>query len=260
MTGIRVVIADDERLARSRIRALLADRGRFEVVAECPSGTATLEAIRRLAPDLLFLDVQMPNGTGLDVMERLPREERPLTIFTTAYDRYALAAFDHHAVDYLLKPFDDERFAEAIARAEAMLDRDRLRDWRDRIATLLMEVPRGDDEGDSSHPIDRFAVRVADRTTIVPVSAVTWIEGAGDYAKLHGAGTPHLIRTTMQQLERRLDPRRFIRVHRSAIVQIDLVTEVRTVDEATVLVLRDGTRVPVGRRYRSRLATFGVGG
>ncbi|MCC7133883.1 MAG: response regulator transcription factor [Gemmatimonadales bacterium] len=260
MSGVRVVIADDERLARARIRALLTDRGRFEIVAECPSGAATLEAVRRLGPDLLFLDVQMPNGTGLDVLERLPRDERPLTIFTTAYDRYALAAFDHHAVDYLLKPFEDERFAEAVARAEAMLDRDRLRDWRDRVAALLVEVAKDDDGDDSTRPIDRFAVRVADRTTIVPVSTVTWIEGAGDYAKLHGTGQPHLIRTTMQQLERRLDPRRFIRVHRSAIVQIELVSEVRTIDEATVLILRDGTRVPVGRRYRSRLGAFGIGG
>jgi two-component system LytT family response regulator len=250
--NIRVVIADDERLARSRIRALLTGRPGYEIVCETNSGSTTFEALTSLKPDLLFLDVQMPGGTGLDVLGQLEAHERPLTVFTTAFDKYALAAFEHHALDYLLKPFEDERFADALTRAELVLEGRQMKEWRVRLNQLLQEsresAPVRRDE-----PLQRFAVRTGDRIVMIPINDVSRIESAGDYVRIVVAGTAHLVRITMQEVERRLDGERFLRIHRSTIVQVAHVKELQTSEERTTVVMRDGTRLSVGRSYRPRL-------
>lgn len=250
--SVRVVIADDERLARARIRALLSGRPGYEIVAETNSGSTTLEAVSTLKPDLLLLDVQMPAGTGLDVLSQLDAPERPLTIFTTAYDRYALAAFEHHALDYLLKPFEDERFIDALVRAELVLEGRQMQVWRARLNALLLDT-RPSAPVRRDEPLARFAVRSGDRLVMVPIDEVSRVESAGDYVRIVVSDTAHLVRITMQEVERRLDPDRFLRIHRSTIVQAAHVRELQTSEERTMVIMRDGTRLPVGRSYRQRL-------
>jgi len=232
MTPVRALVADDEAPARARITALLAARPGYRIVAETESGPATLEAVTRARPDLVFLDVQMPGLSGLDVWRRLPRAGRPVVIFTTAFDRYALDAFEARAIDYLLKPFTDERFEEALDRAARQL--------------------RGVGGGAGPPFLERFAVRAGERVTIVPAAEVDWIEAARDYARLHVGPAVHPIRTTMQTLEARLDPSRFLRIHRSAIVQLSRVVGLEPYSRnEDVVILRTGARIVGGRRYRT---------
>lgn len=239
---VKVIIVDDEPLAREGLRALLAGDRDVEVVAECADGQAAIEAIRRNRPDIVFLDVQMPDFDGFDVLRALEGEPLPAVVFVTAYDKYALKAFDVHAVDYLLKPFHDERFAEALARAKAR----RGENMTERIARLLDE---------RKPKIMRVLVKTGGRVLFIRADEIDWIEAADYYVKLHVAGKVHMLRESMAALEARLDSEMFFRVHRSAIVNLERVRELQPFSRREhVLVLRDGTRLRLTRSRRERLA------
>jgi len=247
--SIRALIVDDEPLARERIRQLLSGETGVEVAGECRNGAEALAAIRAGAPDLVFLDIQMPEMDGFEVLAELDPARLPALVFVTAYDQYALKAFDLHAVDYLLKPFDGKRFREALGRA-----RDRLaaRDSADvgrRVLALLSDVQQ------RRRYLRRFAVRSAGRVVLVPARDVEAIEADGNYMRLHCAGQSHTIRETMDELVGSLDPQRFIRVHRSWVVNVDQIQELQSwFHGAHSLVLRHGRRVPVGRKYTEVIA------
>jgi two-component system LytT family response regulator len=241
---LKVVVVDDEPIAREGLRALLAADRDVEVVAECGDGASAVETIRRTRPDIVFLDVQMPDVDGFDVLRALAGEPLPAVVFVTAYDKYALRAFDVHAVDYLLKPFHDERFAEALARAKAR----RGEDMTGRIARLLDE---------RKPKVMRVLVKTSGRVLFLRADEIDWIEAADYYVKLHVAGKVHMLRESMAALEARLDPELFFRVHRSAIVNLERVRELQPYSRREhVLVLRDGTRLRLTRSRRERLAAL----
>jgi two-component system, LytTR family, response regulator len=251
----RVLIADDEAPARARIRALVASCRQFGRAGEAESGPSTLAALQTLGPDLVFLDVQMPGFTGLEALRRLRPDERPVTVFTTAFEQYALDAFDASAIDYLLKPYTDERFHEALGRAELLLRGRDVDQWRRQLSVLLQGAQSpSDDAVIRERYLKRFAVRLGHRLTVVDVASVDWIEASGDYLELHAGRARHLVRMTMQEAEERLDPERFVRIHRSTMVQMDRVSGLEpSAAGDDVVVLRDGTRVRMSRRYRHLL-------
>jgi two-component system LytT family response regulator len=249
MDRIRALIVDDEPLAREGTRELLRAADAVQVIGECTNGRDAVEMIRRARPDLVFLDVQMPEMNGFEVLEALEEAEIPPTvIFVTAYDEYALRAFEVHALDYLLKPLDPERFSQALQRAREQLELRRKGETSERIVEMLREI--------RSRPehLDRFLVKSKGRVHFIDASGIDWIEAAGNYVKLHTAGDSYLIRETMTALEGRLDPRQFLRIHRSSIVNIDRVKELHPMfgGEYTV-VLKDGTELTLSRTYRSKL-------
>jgi two-component system LytT family response regulator len=230
---LRVALVDDEPLGRERIRALLADEKDVTLVGEYRTGEEALAGILESAPQVLFLDIQMPEMDGFGLVQlleaRLAPEQRPFIVVVTAHDAYALRAFDVSAVDYLLKPFDRARFREALARARARVS----------------ERPR---------PDVRFVVRLASKMTLVPAADVEWIAGEGNYARLHSAGKRHLVRETLKSVEARLDPRKFVRVHRSAIVNVDCVATLEPhVHGQYVLTMKDGARIISSRTHSGKL-------
>ena len=252
---IRVVLVDDEPLARATLRKLLAADPEVELVAECAHGEEAVEAVRAHRPDLVFLDVQMPGMDGFEVIEDLASEPLPLVVFVTAYDRYALRAFEVHAVDYLLKPFDDERFAQALERAKERLRRDAVIDLGRRLADLVSEVgdrlPETHGEGGLRKPLQRLAIHREGRVDVVEVEEVVWIEAADQYVKLHTEDDVHLMRESMTRLEQSLDPDRFLRVHRSAIVALERVRSLESAGGTGRIRVGADTWLPVSR---SRLA------
>jgi two-component system LytT family response regulator len=259
---IRVLIVDDEPLARQRIEDLLAREGNVEIVGTADNGVAAIDAIRTLKPDLLFLDVQMPGKTGLEVARAIGLESMPATIFVTAYDQHALQAFDLAALDYLVKPFDDERFEQAFRRARRLVELEETGRLHERLRTLLGDesAPRTGESSaaPSAAPtryLDRIAVESKGRVRFVPVEDIDYIAADGPYAELVAGGRRHVIREAMQTLEARLDPTRFMRVHRSAIVQLDRVdTLLRGAGGDYEIQLKDGTRLRVSRSRRDELA------
>ncbi len=267
---LRVGIADDEPLARKRLRALLADRDDVALAAEARNGREAVEAVRQAHADgfpldLLLLDVEMPELDGLETVAELAAGERPAVVFVTAYDRYAVQAFELHALDYVLKPFDDDRFHEALDRAAERRrggDEDALTD-----RTLSLLRPPADEtpadfeaeptDADAPDRLRRVAVRTGDRYHLVDADDIDWVEGAGVYVRLVTGDTSHLLRTNLADLERRLDPATFLRVHRSSIVNLDRVREVRVRPHGEyVLVLEDGTRLKVSRTYSDRVRAY----
>jgi two-component system LytT family response regulator len=253
---IRVVIVDDEPLARQRVRRLLRREPDVVVAAEAADGGAAVTAIVREAPDLVFLDVQMPALDGFETLRALPAERRPVVVFVTAFDRYAVQAFEAQALDYLLKPFNEARFRAAFARARAAIDA-AAAPYQGRLAALLDELrPGAPAEPVPAEPahVDRVLVRAEGRTLVVPAGDIDWIETAGNYVRLHAAGRAHLHRETMAALERRLDPSRFVRVHRTALVNVDRVREIQPwFSGDCVLILHGGAKVKLSRGYRRRL-------
>jgi two-component system LytT family response regulator len=244
MNKIRTFVVDDEPPARRRIVELLEKELDIEVAGAFEKGEEALEAILQESPDLLFLDVQMPGLDGFGLLERLAPERRPTTIFVTAYDAYALRAFEVRALDYLLKPFSDERFEAALATAR---QRVRVRE-REALGEKLLSLVE-----DKPHP-SRLVVRNAGSIRFLDVRDVEWIEAAGVYAVIHEGGREHLVRESLQALEARLDPARFSRIHRSKIVALDRVSELRLDDRGGCrVVLRDGTTLPLSRRHREGL-------
>jgi two-component system LytT family response regulator len=247
-SATRIVIADDEPLARQRLRMLLAAEDGLELVAECADGLDAIEVIRRTKPDLVFLDVQMPGASGFDVVAALDSERLPLVVFVTAFDSYALKAFDVHALDYLLKPFDRDRFLQALARARHQLERPSNGDLRRRLLALVQDLeptpPR----------LERFVIKSGGRVFFVRADEIDWIEAAGNYVKLHVGGDTHLFRETMNAVEAQLPPETFYRIHRSHIVNIERVKELQPwFNGEYVVFLKTGTRLTLSRGYREKL-------
>ena len=261
---LRVLVVDDEELARQRVLDLLASEEDVEVVGTADQGTAAVEMLRRLKPDIVFLDVQMPGLTGLEVVREVGAAEMPATIFVTAYDQFAIKAFDVAAVDYLVKPFDDERFEQALARARRMIGLSEV----DRLSGLLREVLAPGDgampsSGSSATPaayLERIAVETRGQVRVVPVGQIDYIEASGPYAELHVGGRTHLVRERMQELEDRLDPAVFFRIHRSAIVRLALVEALLRAPGGDYAVrLKGGAQLKVSRsRYEELGRRMGV--
>jgi two-component system LytT family response regulator len=224
---LRALIVDDEPLARETLRLLLTRDAEIELAGDC-SGVDAEELIGRTKPDILFLDIQMPEVDGFELLERIRPNSVPAIVFVTAYDQYALKAFEVHALDYLLKPFDDRRFAEALARAKEQARR----------------------KGEPGY-VRRFLVRLREKVIFVRADDVDWIEAADYYSSLHVAGRAHLLRETMNDLEKQLDPERFVRIHRSAIVNVERVREMHPLFRGdAMLVLEDGTQLKLSRARR----------
>jgi two-component system, LytTR family, response regulator len=246
----RAVVADDEPMARAAVRTLLADQPSVDVVGEAASGDETVAAVRRLRPDLLFLDVQMPGGDGFAALDALGADVPRGVVFVTAFDEHALRAFEVHALDYVVKPFGKPRFDAAVSRAVARLQAEDALSLRSTLEALVAGT-RSQDPGTlapaSARP-ENLAVRVGTRTLLVPVADVEWIESDGDYARIHAAGKVHLVNARMHALEDLLDPRHFLRVHRSVIVALARVGELeRDEDGGGAVVLRSGVRLRVAR-------------
>lgn len=323
---VRVLIVDDEPLARETLRLLMRDDAAIEIVGECGSGRDAVEAIVRLAPDLVFLDVQMPELDGFQTLARLglAAERRPIVVFVTAYDRYALKAFDAHALDYLVKPFTDERFYAALDRAKAHVRQRAFGEVGERMLSLLRaqgfseatmpaaasvaahgepaahapgsartphaagaastsgmtagmtSVPMpppatassttasstaASSTAASSRPLDRIAVKSEGRVTFVRTADVDWIEACDDYIRVHAGSTSHELRQPLKELAARLDGRRFVRIHRSAIVNLDRVQELQPhFNGSYVVVLKNGATLPISRARREELrAALGLG-
>ena len=245
---IRALLVDDEPLARERLRMLLASEDWIDIIGEAGDGQTAVAAIRKLQPDLVFLDVEMPNASGFDVVEAIGAGRMPFIIFVTAYDKYAIRAFDVHAVDYLLKPFDRDRFTQALARARQQIERQTGGELERRLLELVKDLKP------SPQKLDRFVVKAGGRVFFVRSEEIDWIEAAGNYVKLHVGSDAHLFRETMNALEARLNPDIFYRVHRSHIVNIERVRELQPwFNGEYVVFLKDGTRLTLSRGYREKL-------
>jgi two-component system LytT family response regulator len=251
-TAIRTLIVDDEPLARRTIRALLEDDSEIEIIGECGSGPEAVDLIRKKTPDLLFLDIQMPGMTGFEVLSRIEVERLLLTVFVTAFDQFALKAFEVHALDYLLKPFTDRRFAEALHQAKSNLQLKEVGKLGQRLAALL-----GEQLNSPAMPntfLTRFMIKTAGRITFVKTGDVDWIGADDYYIKLHVGPKAHLLRMSMSELEHKLDPAHFLRIHRSAIVNFDRIKELHQNPNGDyVVVLKDGTELKLSRGRRERL-------
>lgn len=241
-----VLIADDEPLGRDLLRHMLKAHADARVVAECANGETTLAAIKRHAPVLVLLDIQMPQLDGLSVLDRLDAAVRPLVVFVTAHDRYALKAFETQAFDYLLKPFDQERFDRMLARVRTQLAQQREARLGKTVATLLAGGVAGVRPAD-----ERIVIRESGRVSFVEIAEIEWLEASGNYVTLHvGGGKKHLVHETMARMETRLDPARFVRIHRSTMVRIDRIKELLPhFNGESVVVLKDGARLKLSRSY-----------
>jgi two-component system LytT family response regulator len=261
---IRTLVVDDEPLAREGLRLLLAADPEVSVVGEAGNGPDAVRLIREQRPDLLLLDVQMPELNGFEVLSRLAPGEVPAVIFVTAYDRYALRAFDIHALDYLLKPFRDERFHDAVGRAKAQIRLARMSDLSQRLMSVLSTY--GDRDATAAPPpaavpvsppatpwLTRLAIRDTGRVVFLEVDEIEYIEAADYYVQIHAGGKAYLHRETMQSLEARLDPERFMRIHRSAIVNSRRIRELRSEGRRDlVVVLTSGAELRVARSHREK--------
>ncbi len=241
---LRVVIVDDEPLARAVVREYLSSDPGVEVVAECANGFEAVKAVAERSPDLMFLDVQMPKLSGFDVLELIGRDVP--VIFTTAYDQYALRAFEVHAVDYLLKPFSAERFAEALARA------------RERLAArepMPVEALLADTRRKAGGPVERVLIRDGAQVHVLPVDTIDYVEAQDDYVSFRAGGKQYLKDQTLANVEATLDPARFVRIHRSYLLNIERIARVELyAKDSRVAILRDGTRLPVSRAGYARLS------
>lgn len=252
MTKLRVLIVDDEPLARERVRALLATEPSAEIIGECGNGPDAVAAIRKQKPDIVFLDMQMPGCDGLQVVDELPADNRPAIVFVTAHERFAVEAFGVHATDYLLKPFDQERLALAFKRATDQIRARRAGDLNTKLESLLAEgAPAPKRPG-------RLAFKSDGRVVFLKPEDIIWVEAADNYVLLHLVDAPRLmLRDTLSSLEERLGAGEFVRVNRSAIVRVEQVKELQpTFHGDYTVVLRDGTRLPLSRSYRGQLERF----
>jgi two-component system, LytTR family, response regulator len=266
---IRVCIADDEPLARERIRTFLEQEPDVRVVSECADGAEAIAEIQRERPDLVFLDIQMPGLNGFEVARRLMEREEappalvfvtaydqhalpPAVIFVTAHDEYALQAFEVHALDYLLKPFNGERFRRALQRARLELLKEQPAGVSQRLLSLLEELQQ-----QGRRPQERLVLKTSGRVSFLKVDEIDWIEAEGNYVRLHVGVTSHLLRETMKGIEARLDPSRFIRIHRSTIVNTDRIRELQPLFHGEyAVILQDGTRLTASRGPDNKLRRF----
>ena len=244
---IRTLIVDDEPLARDRVRRFLRDETDVEIVGECGNGTEAIEAINRERPDLVFLDIQMPEKTGFEVIKSLGAKRLPTIIFVTAYDQYALQAFEVHALDYLLKPFNRERIKRALTRAREHIEHKRYGNLDERLHSLIADLRV------EKKYLDRLVVKAVGRVFFLKTDEIDWIEAAGNYVKLHVGRESHMIRETMNGIEAKLDPSKFLRIHRSTVVNIDRIKELHPMFSGDyAVILRNGTELALSRNYRER--------
>jgi two-component system LytT family response regulator len=245
--GLCVMVADDEAPARQRIIDLLGRDSQVAAIIEASDGLSAVEMIQNRRPALVFLDVQMPELNGLEVIAEVGAERMPLTVFVTAYDQHAIHAFEANALDYLLKPFSDERFEATMARASLRMDERSVREFGQRILRMVSAAPAGD-------LLDRLVVKSGGSTRFVRVADIDWIEAAGVYANLHVGGKELLYRAALNELAERLDPIRFVRVHRSAIVNIESILHLEPISHGEFeVILKDGSRSRISRTYRRQL-------
>ncbi|MFN0119755.1 MAG: LytR/AlgR family response regulator transcription factor [Blastocatellia bacterium] len=246
---IQALIVDDEPVAREKIRRMLGAETDVEIIGECGNGAEALAAIRQCAPDLVFMDIQMPEMNGFEVLRAMEPAAVPAVIFVTAYDQYALRAFEVHALDYLLKPFSRDRFHRAVSHAREQIAHQRGAVALDnRLLSLLQDMRGG------PRFAARLLVRTAGRVYFLKTEEIDWIEAAGNYACLHAGGETHLLRETMKRLENRLDPERFPRIHRSTLVNIDRIREIQPLFNGDyTVILRNGAQLTLSRNYRERL-------
>jgi two-component system LytT family response regulator len=265
--SIRSIIVDDEPLARRGLELRLRDVPDFEIVRQCANGREALAAIDELHPDLMFLDIQMPGLSGFDVMAQVPQESLPMIVFVTAFDRFAIDAFESHALDYLLKPVDEERLARALDRVRGQWQQKLALAQREQLMAMLADLTgRGEIEPETyhqitGHPPRRFAsmlpIRVGRETLRLDVSQIDWIDAAGDYMCVHAAGQTHVLRATMKELESMLDPQVFQRVHRSTIVNLARVRSLRPhLNGECFLRLQSGQEVKLSRSFRDKVEMF----
>ena len=248
---IRTLVIDDEPLARERLAKLLRAEPDIEVVGEATNGRDAVALIRKAKPDLIFLDVQMPELDGFGVLSELNADERPAVVFVTAYDKFALKAFDVHAVDYLLKPFDKERFQTALRRALDHLKRNQPKQIHEQLSALLNELR-------PAAQSDRIAVKGQGRVVFLKTSDIDWVEAADNYVNLHVGKESHLLRETMSSIETRL-PKEFLRISRSTIVNTERIAELQPLFHGEYsVILRDGTRLTLSRSHRDKLQQLGL--
>ena len=265
-TELKAIIVDDESLARKGLKLRLEEIDGVEVIAECGNGREALNKVAELEPDLIFLDIQMPGMSGFDVVSRLQQDDMPLIVFVTAYDEYAIRAFDVHAVDYLLKPIESGRLQEAVDHARshkaldgAVADKQRLLDLIISITgkseTAIAQLLK-DHTGSRAYP-EKIAIKDGSETTLVPTDDIDWVDAAGDYMCVHANDETHVMRITMKELEDQLDPANFQRVHRSTIVNLDRVIRVCShMNGEFHLILNNGASIKMSRSYKEKVKHF----
>jgi two-component system LytT family response regulator len=246
---IRTLIVDDEPLAREKVRMLLGRDSDVKIIGECASGEEAIEAIRKVRPDLVFLDIQMPGPDGFEVLKTVGAEQVGAVVFVTAYDQHALRAFEVHALDYLLKPFANRRFKETLQRAKEHLGRNHNGMLTHQLQSLLSDLNGG------RKYLDRLVIKAAGKVFFVKVDEIDWIEAAGNYVSLHVGRNTHLLRQTMNGIEEQLDRQKFARIHRSALVNIERIKELSPLFHGDyVVTLHDATRLTLSRNYREALS------
>ncbi|MBI5383876.1 MAG: response regulator transcription factor [Verrucomicrobia bacterium] len=250
---IRTLIVDDEALARERLAGLLRAETEIEIIGQCADGREAVEAIRRDKPDLVFLDVQMPELDGFGVLTELGGEVTPEVVFVTAYDQFAVKAFEIHAVDYVMKPFDRERLQTALRRAVDRLQQKQAGSMQQQLAALLADL-RPEEK-----PADRLAIKTDGRVVFVKFSDIDWVEAADNYVKIHVGTEGHMLRETMNSLEARLPAKRFLRISRSTIVNVEKVKELQPLFHGDyAVILRNGAKLTLSRGYREKLRDLGI--
>jgi two-component system LytT family response regulator len=247
--AIRTIIADDERLARKKLRILLGSEAGVQIIAECQDGRQTIAALQTHKPDLLFLDIRMPDLDGFQVLENIPAAEMPVVIFTTAFDQYAIRAFEAHALDYLLKPFDQERLHRGIDRVRAELLKVHDHNLTHRILDLLAER-----KSEPPHPDGRMVIKAGGRIVFLVMDEIDWIEAAANYVKLNVGRDSYLLREGIGRVSERLDSSQFVRIHRSIIVNVRRIRELQPCDSGEyIAVLKNGKELSCSRGYRPQL-------
>ena len=247
---IRTLIADDEPLARRRLRGFLSGEKDVEVVGECADGDEVVRMVEKASPHLVFLDIKMPKRDGFGVVEAVGAENMPLTVFVTAFDQYALRAFDCHAIDYLLKPFSEDRFHDALGHVRQRLRQSSRAEVNRRMSALVDEMSGREEY------VDRLLVKSASRLVLLKVEEIDWIDAAGNYVRLNTDGKKYLLREKISALEKKLDPRVFVRIHRSTIVNLESVREIQPLQHGEgLVVLADGQQLNLSRSYRDKLTS-----
>ena len=251
---ITVLIIDDERPARKRITELLQEQEDFEIVGECSNGEEAIETIEKILPDMVFLDIQLQDMNGFEVLAKLKNISLPTVVFVTAYDKYALRAFNFHALDYLLKPFDDERFEETLQIASKDIRREKIEDLSEKISDLITRYGKSSDSHDSKRfpHQNRLVLKSAGKVTFIETRNIDWIAAEGYYVSIRASGKSHLMRESLKNLEKMLDPGTFLRIHRSTIININRIKELHSHFHGEFfVVLRDGKKFKLSRSYRA---------
>ena len=263
---IRALVVDDESLAREALLVMLNDDPEMEVIGECRNGKEAVTVIRQQSPDVVFLDIQMPEMDGFQVVEEVGAKQMPVTVFVTAYDKYALRAFEAHALDYLLKPFDHDRFNTALQRAKTFVRQQKLGEISESLFAILQDIKletgepasetynRNPERAAHKEPIDRVVIKSGGRIYFLKIEEIDWVEGAGDYLSLHSGNQTHLIRETMGNFHAKLDSQKFLRIHRSTLVNIERIENIQPLFKGDyVITLTSGIRLKASRGYRREL-------